>query len=294
MPKRLSQIVKSRENENVPPKKIRSSVSANSIPKLYLNEERADVHFIFNTSNERIPAHTTILAAMSDAFNNNTFFQLMKKEILIEDASADAFKQFLQFAYLKEVELSNEHIHSVIQMCDKYQVHEGVNICSMFLKENLTIDDICAGYQIAIRHHQDDLKDYCKQIVIENPERVFKSEGFLQCDWIVLNEIVKLDHLSCLEKLVLEACIDWAQNACRKEKLPVEKENIRKLLKHSIYEIRFRHITLDELVDINTKLVYNEDELYDIMSIMAKRSLPNTKFKQFYRKISMNSIIYSA
>lgn len=104
------------------------------------------------------------------------------------------------------------------------------------------------------------------------------SEGFLQCDWIVLNEIVKLGDLDCAESLLLEACIDWAQNACRKEKIPVEKENIRKLLKDSIYEIYFRSITLEELVDINIKLVYNEDELDDIMSLMTGKSLSNTKF----------------
>lgn len=104
------------------------------ISKLYLNEERADVHFTFKSSKERIPAHTTILAAMSDAFNNDTFFKLTKEDVLIVDASAEAFKQFLQFAYLKEVELSKEHIHSVIQMCDKYQVQEGLNTCSFFFE----------------------------------------------------------------------------------------------------------------------------------------------------------------
>lgn len=61
------------------------------------------------------------------------------------DASAAAFKEFLQHFYLAKVQLTSKHIVKVMNLCKKYEVTDGLEACVASLKESLTWDDIWGG-----------------------------------------------------------------------------------------------------------------------------------------------------
>src|ERR1700753_3023718 len=182
-------------------KAISNCIPIKAIESLYLNSHTADVHFTFKSSDERIPAHKSILA-VSEVFKTAFFGSIPEKdEVKIEDegVNADAFKEFLQFFYLKEVKLSMKHIKNVMYLGKKYQMDDCLIVCSSFLKENLTIDETCMGLQLALYYEQDDLKEFCLRQIAVNTEEVLKSDGFLNCDWNVLSTIVRTDTLNCSE-----------------------------------------------------------------------------------------------
>lgn len=274
--------------------KINNCISSKAIELLHSSKRGADVHFTFESSVERIPAHKNILA-VSPVFEKE-FFGLMpeKEEVKIIDASADAFKEFLQFFYLNQVELSMQHIQGVMHLSKKYQIDECLEICSIFLKKNLTINEMCMGYQLALHYDQNDLKKFCRREICVNTRKVLISEGFLNCDWIVLNEIVKSVNFLCREADLLEACINWARNACKRNKLNVNKENVRNQLKDVIYEIRFNQITFQEFTKflINPQNPYDYDEVKVIMRIIANHNIGSTKFNCSNRfgSITWNSL----
>lgn len=271
---------------------FKNPISSNGIGILHLSEKGADVHFIFGATDERIPAHKVILATSSPVFDTAFFGSMPEKnEVNVEDACADAYKEFLQFFYLKKIKLSHEHLQSVFYLCHKYQLDKCLTVCSEFLKKYLTIDQMCMGYQLAIHHEQNDLKEYCKREICLNAERILKSEGFLNCDWKILSEIVKTFKFHGHEIGVLDACIDWARNSCKQNKLNVDKENIRNQLKDVIYDIRFNQISNAEFatyLEDNITSPYDSDELEDIIRIIGKKKINSTKFNCSYRFVDFS------
>lgn len=267
-------------------------LSSKPTESLYLEEELADVHFIFESSTEQIPAHKHILAK-SPVFDNTFKVKIEEDKFKIGDACADGFKEFLQFFYLKELILSMQHIESVMYLCRKYEIHQCLKTCSTFLMENLSIDKMFFGLKLAIDYNQNDLKEFCQQKIATNTDEVLKSDAFLNCncDWNVLMEMVKSNVLSCRELVLLEACINWARNACKRDKLNDNKENIREKLKNVIYEIRFKEIPMIELAIYlkNSYNPYNSDELEDITRLIGQANI-NSAFNCSTRLNSSKTI----
>lgn len=166
-------------DENEPPEKRQNLYLLKTIESLYLNTKGADVYFTFDSSDEEVPAHRIVLA-VSPVFDTAFFGSIPeKKKVKITDASVDAFKIFLQFFYLKEMKLSMELIKDVMHLCDKYQCDECMEVCSTFLKKNITTDELCMGYQLAIHYKQTDLVEFFQRKISLDAEEVVKSEGFL-------------------------------------------------------------------------------------------------------------------
>lgn len=255
-----------------------------AVELLYMSNKGSDIYFTFHSTDERIAAHKTILA-VSPVFDATIFDPtFIGNEMKIEDASFDAYKEFLQLFYLRKdkIKLSMEHIESVVDLCEKYQIIEYLKPCLTSLEENLDIENMCLAYKLAIRCEQHDLLTFCERKIGMHTEKVLQSHGFLNCDWKVLDEIVKLDELNCSEPILLEACISWAQNACQRYELNAnDKENLRNQLKDVIYNIRFNQFTVSEFVrhlKKNPNNPYHENELNDIIFIMAKEDIGSSKF----------------
>lgn len=278
-------------------KTIKNSYLRKSNQTQYLNAKTADVRFIVEdveipSGNSEIPAHKDRLSICS-AFETMFFGSIPEKnevKIIDEGVNADMFKEFLQFFYLKDVKLSMENIHGVMYLCHKYQTDECLDMCSMFLKEHLTNDEVCLYYQLATLLEQTDLKEFCQHKISMNAKKVFQSEGFLNCSWETLMEIVKMDELVCREISLLDACIDWALNSCKCKKLNIEKRNVRDQLKDVIYEIRFYQITVNDIdtLKMNASNPYIDAELEEIMAIAAKETLFSSKFNCSSRSIPFN------
>lgn len=245
------------------------------------------MRFTFKSSDERIPAHKFILAVFSPVFETEFFDSMTRKdEILIEDADADAFKEFLQFSYLQKVKLSMEHIQSVMHLGKKYQVDKCLKGCSEFIKRNLSFDEINFGYELAIQFDQNDLKDFLQRKIVENADKVLYSEEFLNCNWNVLNDIVKNGNINCKESVLLDACIDWALNACERNELnPDDMEDIRSQLKDVIYNIRFIQFSVSELAKhlIDWYDLYSKEELKEIICVMGGEMSTSNKFNSSNR-----------
>lgn len=273
---------------------VKSNNLSNAVKNLYMNAERADIHFVFGPNDERIAAHKYILAISSsvfdDLFNGST---PVADEMKIEDSNVEAFKMFLQFFYMMEVELSMEHIQSVMYLGKKYEIVECMKVCSTFLKENATTNEMCLGLQLAMHYEQSDLKEFFKLQIGLNATDVLKSQEFLTCEWNVLNEIVRIDELLCRESTLLIACINWARNACERNKLNAnDKTNIRNQLKDAVFEIRFKQMSLLEFVQhlkMNPINPYSEEEMSEIMMIMANMSVNATNFNCLER-LGLNGI----
>lgn len=108
--------------------------------KMYLSDETADFHFIFESGAaevEVVPAHRQVLAAASDVFLAK-FRGPWKKETQFKmtNVSCAAFKEFLRFFYFGKVTVSMEHVAELFNLAEEFGIVECSEVCYKFLENN--------------------------------------------------------------------------------------------------------------------------------------------------------------
>lgn len=246
-------------------RKYSNSSLVKAIRCLYLSEEMADIHFVFKPTDgpsDRVPAHKNLLIATSEVFRvmfNGTWKE--KTDVLIVDASSSAFMEFLQFFYYDEVVLTTENIGQVMNMGQKYIVAECLNACSRFLEYNMTDDNVCTAYELAIFFNREFLMEICEMNITVNTKAVFQSKSFLKCKRETLKQILQLDSMSCSEADVFDACVSWVKTTSKGD------SSIQTHLGDAIYDIRFGLMTMEEFNTITDthKTLFSSDEHFDIV-----------------------------
>lgn len=255
------------------------------IRKLYLDEEAADVHFLFETDEtsdiERIPANKMILSTGSKVFETMFYGSMAEvDEVIILDVSSSAFKEFLQFFYLDEISLTIDNIADVMNLVRKYGIDRCMGQCTDFLKDAMTNEDACSAYQLAVLFDLDDLKHFCQRKISANAEAVLKSDDFLNCKQPLLQLIVGMDSLMCDECVVFDACIAWAKNSCEINGIdPGESKNLRAQLGESVLRsIHFNRMHLEHFASRNAKYegIFTSAEMAEILQLIAYKGFqPN-------------------
>lgn len=249
--------------------------------KLYLDSKTADAFFIFTAADGkkcRVPAHKCILSVLSNVFDRS-FYGKMKKtgDIVITEVSEAAFMEFLQFFYLSEVKLTKDNIAGVMLLGHKYNVTKCLEICAKYLKEVLTIDNICSGLRLAIQYNQPNFLKYCDTFISLNTMAIFKTTGFLESDRSILEHFLRMDLLSCSEVDVFEACMDWAR--AKSKQSAISREHIDIHLGNYFYEIRFASMTMHEVCTLASK--YKSVLLSEISTIINIITLPGFQSENF-------------
>lgn len=159
-----------------PAKKFRYQ-QVKSVDYLYLTTELADIHFSISSNDgtvTRVPAHKILLAADCDAFKTILDGKSNGNDVIpVTDATNAEFKEFLQFFYLNEVNLTVEHIGGVMHLGQKYNVETCRDACTQILKDQLTS---------AIFHSQKWMIEMCEKLLMLQTAAVFRSTDFLECN----------------------------------------------------------------------------------------------------------------
>lgn len=140
-----------------------------------------DVHFVFESSDRtvKVPAHKGLLAASSPVFNAMFNGELKENdEVKIVDATYEAFEEFLQFFYDKEVKLTMANIADVLNLVHKYDIAAGSKIVEKFLIETLTIYQTFWGLHLAVKFQLKELQVHCKKNMENDPTKVLKLLEF--------------------------------------------------------------------------------------------------------------------
>lgn len=238
-------------------------VIASSVESLYLDAGTADVYFVFDHRNddgtsERIPAHKNLLSITSDVFRAMFYGEWkVNGDVKMSTGhkkcpqTASAFKEFLQYFYLNKVKLTAGNVVEVMGLGHRYNVINCFNACVEFVSDNLTIENVCTGYGLAILYEQNELKERCERVITLNTGAVFNSASFLASDREILANILRLNLLSCTETDVFIACMSWIKAVTKQDEL--SKEIVRTKLDDLFYEIRFTSMTVEEFCLLNIR-----------------------------------------
>ncbi|XP_031631884.1 uncharacterized protein LOC116346116 [Contarinia nasturtii] len=244
-----------------------------------MDEYTSDVNFVFKSQDggfDKLPAHKNLLIASSDVFR--VMFDGRWKEtdsVQIDDASVDSFQEFLRFFYFDEVKLTMANIEVVIDLGKRYEMSGCVSACARFLEYNMTTENVCFVYELAILYGLTKLQRICEMTIAIDSEATFKSSFFLDCHLEVLRRIVNLKMLSCSETVVFKACMEWVR-AVSNEKT-VTKTLVEKHLGKLFYDIRFASMSIIEFgpIFLRNRSLFPIEEHQDILlAIMSKEHKP--------------------
>lgn len=200
----------------------------------YLNDKTADVYFIVE-NNERIPAHKAILAANSSLLEKHFNECIDVKTVEIPNASPSAFKEFLFAFYSKypDKKFTIENASMLLQLAKMFDVAFCIHMYEQYLLKTVTTETLCFAYDVAKRFALVELELYCQKQINSKKSEVFKSEGFLNCDPNLLQNI--LENMTIIQreevKMVWNACMNWAGVQCVNLSIdPSDMKNRRFLL----------------------------------------------------------------
>lgn len=270
--------------------RIEASLAYSSIgAKLFLDPETADVHFIVGKQDEhceRIPAHKLFLITGSDVFHimfDGFWKEKDDHEVRIVDATAAAFKVFLQFFYMNEVELSTDTVLDVMNLGKKYCIAHCLDSCVNFLRITLTDENVLWVYEITILFELGDLRQICEKLIGINTGEILKSSSFLQCDKAVVRNILKLDALNCTEIALFKATMCWVE--AKNNGIRLNRQAIRKELGILFEEFRFGSMNIEEFITLIPKYghLFSAEEYQDIIHMSVR-----TKYKPGHFNRSRN------
>lgn len=246
---------------------------AESTQNFFLKTDLADVYFLFETEQMRIPAHKTILAMASPTFRSMFYGPIPEQgDIRIVDSSPEEFKEFLGTLYCADVTISAANVAKVLYLADKYLAIGSLDICDQFLQQLQTIDDIVVGYDLAVQFNRIDLEKILEIKIKDQPKAVIESDLLLQCSSIGLKRILQIDHLTCYAKQLFDVCMRWAENACNNKKIDSSDVTNRKNeLGECFSWIPFYMMKPTEIAQIAAayKDLFDQDEFVDLLNIAA-------------------------
>lgn len=277
-------------DENQASKEFTNTNSILGVTKsLYLNNITSDVRFVFviDKTVTVVPAHKIMLASYSPVFHAMFYGDLKESgDIKIVDVSINGFKDFLTIFYLDTVKITSENVAQFTYLCDKYNVPRGLEMCEDFLLENSKIDDVCTHLTMAVKYNLKLLQIQCEEKIRVNAVEVFKLDGFIDVNVIVLKVILQIDDLNCLEEDIFNACIKWAENACVQDNICIiNKQNLRRKLRSCFYLIPFTTMKIENFVQIVTsnRTLFSQNEILDIQNCIVSGT-PS----EFSEKFKMN------
>lgn len=264
---------------------LTSTQFAKSGKNLYLSEKFADVHFTFNVDGEceKIPAHKMILASASDVFDLMLDGRWKEQtEIEIRNVPVTVFKEFLQFIYLDEVNVTTTNIPDIMFLAKMYGLNDCLLTCEQLLETRLKSEEICSALDLALTFDRNTFKQQCLERIAKSTPTVFSTNGFLSCSRDLLKCILSNQNINCDEIDVFNACIDWAIYNCRENNIDASSmENLKHQLGDCLHLIQFRLMTTQQLADcvMSNRGLFNQEELIDLFCIHA----PNYTLNVFKR-----------
>ncbi|XP_065833858.1 BTB/POZ domain-containing protein 19-like [Oscarella lobularis] len=221
-------------------------VLAVEMSKILDSQDHSDIKFLVGEERKIFFGHKCILSARCEVFRAMFAEQSTKHSAadpyVLSDIKPPIFRALLEFLYTNKCTITADTSIDVLGAAIEYGLEDMARICVGYIRDSLSVDNVCEAIQAALTYCQDDLARECLTLIDGDPDAVFRSRGFTEMSEEALIYILQSDKLMADEGEILKAVKEWATvNSV------VSGESMGDLCKHAIEHVRFPLIDPDEL-----------------------------------------------
>ncbi|KAK3102024.1 hypothetical protein FSP39_008199 [Pinctada imbricata] len=208
--------------------------------RMFEEEIACDVTFLIGQDTHEVMAHKVILISRSPVFYSMLEGPLAEKgKITITDIDKESFIEFLRYLYTDMFKPNSNTVMGVLYCAKKYCVDHLSNICSEFLRKNITTENISIILGVGHRFDDNCIIEACVSLLQVCTSEFIKSPDFLEMSKECLGTVMDLDKVDCSEEEIYEGVMRLAGEECRRQEMEVTPANYRAVLGDQIHKIRF-------------------------------------------------------
>ncbi|CAG2161843.1 unnamed protein product [Oppiella nova] len=191
------------------------SILSDHLSALYLADTFSDITLLVDE--QRLPAHRVLLAARSDYFRALLYGGMresQEKEIRLKVSSVQAFKYLLKYLYSGHIQLKSfkeEMILEIFGLSHEYGFQELEQSICEYLKDTLSIRNVCVIYDTANLFLLKPLADVCRAFIDRQALDVIRSDAFYSLSAPTLKEMISRDSFCAQEIDIFRAVSEWTQ-----------------------------------------------------------------------------------
>ncbi|XP_063200648.1 BTB/POZ domain-containing protein 19 isoform X2 [Chroicocephalus ridibundus] len=167
------------------------------------NPQFSDVTFVVGREQQKVFAHRCVLACRCQAFRGMFSQGPVGSEdppgsippqgpFILGNVQPEVFLAVIEFLYTNSVTL-NSHI-----------------LCVKFIKDTLSVEQVCEALQAAVTYGQADLQQHCLAFIEGCTAAVVRTQGFHELSDAVLVQVLRSDRLAVDELDLVQAVREWA------------------------------------------------------------------------------------
>ncbi|OXB78906.1 UNVERIFIED_CONTAM: hypothetical protein H355_013786 [Colinus virginianus] len=159
----------------------------------------SDVTFVVGREKQQVFAHRCVLACRCQAFQGMLTCDEdppssvpPQGPFILGNVQPEVFLAVIEFLYTNSVTL-NSHI-----------------LCVEFIKDTLSVEQVCEALQAAVTYGQADLQQHCLAFIESYTMAVVHTRGFHELSDTVLARVLRSDQLAADELDLVQAVREWA------------------------------------------------------------------------------------
>lgn len=182
------------------------------------NPQFSDVTFVVGREQQRVFAHRCVLACRCQAFRgmlggcgkDPPGSVPPQGPFVLGNVQPDVFLAVIEFLYTNSVSLNSHIALEVLTSSVEYGLQDLCKLCVEFIKDTLSVEQVCEALQAAVTYGQADLQQHCLAFIESCTAAVVRTRGFHELSDTVLARVLRSDRLAVDELDLVQAVREWA------------------------------------------------------------------------------------
>lgn len=165
--------------------------------------------------------------------------------------------------YTDKIDLTMETTLDILYAANKYQIELLVTKCWVFLKKNISQDNVTVILDTALTYDYFLVRDTCINFMKDQVHQDIKCLSEHHVSKMTLEAILDDNELIFHEKDLFQYCCSWAKKECRSRGIDPSGQNKRKMLGPLLYKLRIANLSPKAVASLVTPsgLLISEEEL---------------------------------
>ncbi|XP_063200647.1 BTB/POZ domain-containing protein 19 isoform X1 [Chroicocephalus ridibundus] len=185
------------------------------------NPQFSDVTFVVGREQQKVFAHRCVLACRCQAFRGMFSQGPVGSEdppgsippqgpFILGNVQPEVFLAVIEFLYTNSVTLNSHIALEVLTSSVEYGLQDLCKLCVKFIKDTLSVEQVCEALQAAVTYGQADLQQHCLAFIEGCTAAVVRTQGFHELSDAVLVQVLRSDRLAVDELDLVQAVREWA------------------------------------------------------------------------------------